>query len=397
MLKESPFFEFLNRRDTPEFSHYLAEHQLDEDYIDWNGSLLPQDYGDAEAEYNAVRSTCACFDVSPMRKIRITGADAGAFLDVLLTRPVSHTPDLRGVYVIFCNSDGSLKDDAILYKFAHDDYLLLPSDIDHTPYFDALASDRGLTNVTFTECTAALAGLAIQGPSSARVMQSFGFAEVTKLKPYEFQQRAFAGTTCILARMGFTADLGYELWLPPEHTPTVQATLQRVRDELALDIPGYGLRALETCRIEGGFVVAGWDFATELDDLPGFERNPYEVGLGWAVDLDGPDFVGKEALATLKTASTYVIRRIRAVTQIPLEGHDLYAEIDGVETEVGSVNCASWSWGFAQMIGNASIRKQARHLEQAWATVEGTRVPVQLTRGAYIDLERRNLVPAPLA
>ncbi|MBO6557874.1 MAG: aminomethyltransferase family protein [Pseudomonadales bacterium] len=396
MLKESPFFEFLNRRKNPSFSQFLKTTEQDEGYIDWNGSVLPHNYGDTEFEYRSVRGSCACFDVSPMRKIRVQGKDAGSFLDYLLTRPVSQIASMRGVYVIFCNEDGTLKDDAILYKFNDEDYLILPSDIDHSPYFYEIAGQRNLDQVSFSECTASLAGLAIQGPQSARVTRSLGFDDVEYLEPYQFREYEFAGTRCIVARMGFTADLGYELWLPPEFSRNLASALQKTRKSLNLEVPGYGLGALEACRIEGGFVVAGWDFATELDNTPDFERNPFEVGLGWAVDLDAGEFIGKAALKALRQASTYVIRRITVDTDVPLEGHELLTEVDGVETSIGSVNCASWSFGLERMIGNASIRKAHMSATEATVVVEGEPLTVQLTKGAYVNFERRNQVPAPL-
>ncbi len=140
-MKKSIFFDFLNRRQDVDFKRFMAESTEDEQYINWNEFLLPMDYGDAEAEYFAIRNSCAIFDVSPIRKIRVRGADAGAFFDRLLTRPVSGLPAMRATYTVFCNEDGSLKDDSILYKFADDDYLLMPSDVDLREATLALAPD----------------------------------------------------------------------------------------------------------------------------------------------------------------------------------------------------------------------------------------------------------------
>ena len=95
MLKKSIFFDFLNRRAGTNFESFMAGSTEDEHYINWNEFVLPHDYGNAEAEYTAIRNSCAVFDVSPIRKIRVAGADAGAFLDRLLTRPVSGLPTMR--------------------------------------------------------------------------------------------------------------------------------------------------------------------------------------------------------------------------------------------------------------------------------------------------------------
>ena len=71
MLKKSIFFDFLNRRDETDFESFMAESVEDEHYINWNQFVLPQDYGDAETEYFAIRNSCAMFDVSPIRKIQV--------------------------------------------------------------------------------------------------------------------------------------------------------------------------------------------------------------------------------------------------------------------------------------------------------------------------------------
>ena len=105
---------------------------------------MPHHYGDEEFEYTAIRSDCALFDVSPIRKIRIQGVGANNFLDRLLTRPVGKLPAMRATYIIFCDEDGNLKDDAVLYKFDDEDYLMMPSDIDHSPYFESLCERLGL-------------------------------------------------------------------------------------------------------------------------------------------------------------------------------------------------------------------------------------------------------------
>ena len=153
MLKKSIFFDFLNRREETDFDRFMADSIEDEHYINWKEYVLPHDYGDAEAEYSAIRNNCAICDVSPMRKIQVRGRGAGVFFDHLVTRPVSNLPAMRATYTVFCNEDGSLKDDAILYKYADDDYLLMLSDIDHSPYFESVCQHFGIGEVSFTECT----------------------------------------------------------------------------------------------------------------------------------------------------------------------------------------------------------------------------------------------------
>jgi aminomethyltransferase len=398
MLRKSTFFDFLNRRDESDFESFVAESIEDEHYINWNQFVLPHDYGDAELEYRAIRNNCAIFDVSPLRKIQVRGLGAGAFLDRLLTRPVSDLPAMRATYTVFCNEDGSLKDDAILYRYANDDYLLMPSDIDHSPYFESVCRKLGLGDVTFTECTDLWSGLAIQGPRSASVLQNMGFDDVDQLRPFEVRDYELSASTIRISRMGFTADLGYECWFEPGLADAFMRGIESARSSTGIALPGYGLDALQVCRLEGGFIVAGWDFATELEPQPGFERSPYELGLGWLVNLDSADFVGRDALLKQKKGGYRFTLRCFEIDKNsqPDDGAEIYTSVDGQDVSIGTVNCSSWSWGLEKMIGNASIKSEHAEQEDAWVLLNGERCELKLSQGPLINLERRNQVPAPV-
>ena len=397
-MKKSVFFEFLNRRTNKGFDKFLAESTLDEDYIDWNGYALPYDYGNSEEEYRAVRAQCAMFDTSPMRKYRITGDDAGYYLDRLLTRPVSDTESFRGMYVIFCNEDGTLKDDAIIYKFSEFDYLLMPSDIDHSVYFTALAETLDCNRLTIRDCTTSIGGVALQGPFSAAATVTMGFAGSDLLAPFEFRWFPFEDDEIFVARMGFTGDLGYEFWMKTELCDGFMQQIVSAREHMGIAIPGYGLSALEACRIEGGFVVAGWDFATEADPAPGFERNPFEVGLGWTVNLDAVEFVGRDALRQRKAdGHQYLIRRFQTADEHTLvDGSPVFGHKDDLAVVVGSINCVSWSWGMEKTIGNVSLLTDYAKMDEYWVLLDGQPRTIELSRGPLIKLARRNQVPAPL-
>jgi aminomethyltransferase len=431
-MKKSAFFDFLNRRENLDFDGFLSLSQEDEDYINWNEFVLPQQYGldsqsesTAESEYQAIRNSCAIFDVSPIRKIQITGSQAGRFLDYVLSRPVSAAPSMRGIYVAFCNDDGSLKDDSILYKYAGDDYMLMPSDIDHCDYFELLRQRLEIpsADLHIRECTDDWCGMAVQGPHSAAVLANMGFAGVEELAPFAVADYPCAqGSLPVsaegslsppaegflpisaedsirIARMGFTADLGYECWLSPEQAQAFTQGIEKARQDLGIAIPGYGLRALEACRLEGGFVVAGWDFATEIDPDPDFQRSPFEVGLGWLVKLNGSDFVGRDALVQQqKVGQTHVLRGMKTQTQVkPADGTPVFAMVDGKrQQQVGSINCSAWSWGMQLTIGNISLAAEFANLEAAWFEQGGSQCAIDLTQGPMLVLARRNTVPAAL-
>jgi glycine cleavage system T protein (aminomethyltransferase) len=398
MPKKPPFFDFLNRRTEADYDFLLSNGHEEEDYINWNDFLLPTHFGDWQYEYHAIRNSCALFDVSPLRKIRIQGSEACLLLDRLLTRPVSGLATMRASYAIFCNQDASLKDDIVLYKLADDDYLIMPSDIDHTPYFIELCTQFGYTEIEFTECTQDWVGLAIQGPQSASVMLAMGVSGIENLRPFEIRNFEVDGAQYMIARMGFTADLGYECWMAPAEAKAFTSKLTNVRRELSIDLPGYALAALEACRLEGGFVVAGWDFSTELDPSPGFERSPYELGLGWLVNIDAGDFVGRTALAAqLQQGFQYTFRQFTIAQNVELpESSAVFSLVDGIETTIGSVNCASYSPGLEQTIGNASLLSEFKELTEGWIIIGERRIAIELVSEALINRSYRNQVPAPL-
>lgn len=398
MLRQSPFYNFLNRRINLGFAQFESNHELDVDYINWNEFLLPNDYGDPKQEYEAIRNRVALFDVTPMRKFEIIGSEAGRFLDHLVTRPVSSASPMQGIYVVLCNKDGSLKDDAILYKFAEDHYWLMSSDIDHRPHFTALCEQFGISDLSISECTMYFAGIAIQGPLSAMLVKKLGVPDLELLEPYQLVDFKYQGALIRIARMGFTADLGYECWMPIEFSSRFETLLQSAIDNLKISTYGYGLTALEACRIEGGFIVAGWDCATEIDPLPGFERSPFELGLGWLVDLGGCNFVGRDALLQEKNKGGRYVKRcfIADGWSIPDEGAEVWGEVQGETVVIGSVNCSSWSWGLGKTIGNASIFRQYMNLETGQLKLQEMVVGLQLKKGPLINLKRHRQVPAPI-
>jgi aminomethyltransferase len=230
------------------------------------------------------------------------------------------------------------------------------------------------------------------------VLQNIGFDGVDQLRPFEVQDYELSGATVRISRMGFTADLGYECWFEPGLADTVMQSIESARSSMGIALPGYGLDALQACRLEGGFIVAGWDFATELEPRPGFERSPYELGLGWLVNLDASDFVGREALLKQKTNGHRFSLRSFEIDKNsqPDDGAEIYAGVDGQDVSIGTVNCSSWSWGLEKMIGNASIKSEHAELEDAWVILNGERCELKLSQGPLINLERRSQVPAPL-
>jgi aminomethyltransferase len=395
-VEKSTFFDFLNRYSDTDFQRFLSSSKEDIDYIDWHGYCLPMAYGDAASEYKAVRSTCALFDASPVKKYRFKGADAGAFLDAVLTRKVSRLAPMRVGYAVLCNKDGLLLDDGLLYKFAHENYLLMISEIDHDAHFADVS--KGFDDLKIEEVTPSLSGLALQGPQSCAVLNCMGFAGIENLTPFEIKTFDFNGCSLSIARVGFTADLGYELWFKPELNEAVEQGICKAEAALDIQIAGYGVTALNALRMEGGFIVPGWETAQTFEDNEQ-ERTPAELGIAWTVDLDREDdFIGKDALLKekekgprFKTIGLAIDRKCD-----PEDGIALYATIEGRVRQVGTLPCVAWSHELNCGLSLASIKAAFTNRDLEYhINILGEPIACRAMKLPFATFERYRRTPAP--
>ena len=120
----------------------------------------------------------------------------------------------------------------------------------------------------------------MQGPTSFSVLQLAGIDNLDDLKPFGICESSCNGFPLLVSRTGYTGDLGYELWVDPEHALALWDAIFAVQGQY--DIHAIGLDTLEMVRIEAGFIMPGFDFNTaEATIRNGYDRSPYEIGLGW--------------------------------------------------------------------------------------------------------------------
>ena len=302
---------------------------------DWKGYLAPVAYEDVELEYFAVRNAAGVFDLSPMTKYRIRGADARAFLNRVMTRDVRKLAPGRVGYTVWCNDAGMVLDDGTLFHLEDGDYRLCAQErcLDWLQW-SALGLD-----VTIADETADVAALAVQGPTSCAVLMAMGLDGVERLKPFSLARFAFNGGNLLVSRTGFTGDLGYELWVAPERAEALwDALFDAGRDRL---IRPMGTAALELARIEAGFIQAGVDFVPAEQILRhGRGRSPFELGLGWLADFRKGHFTGRNALLREKERGS----RFRFV-RLDVEGNKPAEDsfvLDRSGNVVGHVTSAAW-------------------------------------------------------
>ena len=169
-LKKTPFYE--------KFSSQMTQGY----WYDWSGYKAASIIQDQELEYFAIRSTTSLFDISPLIKYRIKGKDTEKFLNKLTVRNVILQKNNTVQYTLWCNDDGHVLDDGTLFKFSEFDYRLCCQER-HLPWL--LDSAIGFDIELFEE-TDLVAGLSIQGPTSASVLNNAGFSIINTLNPFDF-------------------------------------------------------------------------------------------------------------------------------------------------------------------------------------------------------------------
>ncbi|MCW5876377.1 MAG: aminomethyltransferase family protein [Anaerolineales bacterium] len=267
-----------------------------QEWRDWSGYLCPATYQPShEVEYFAVRNAAGLIDVSPLYKYELRGPDAGRLADRLLTRDVSKCRVGQVLYSPWCDEDGYVIDDGTLARLGSDHYRLTAAD----PSLRWLQDVGYGMDVEIEDVSTRLAALALQGPNSRAILESlFSNLSLGQLGYYRLLQTKFKDAPLTVTRTGYTGDLGYELWLPPEHAPALWDRLMDAGRGYGL-LP-VGLAALDMLRVEAGLLLIEVDYTSSNHaHIPAQKSTPYELGLGWTVAANKADFIGRHSLQAL--------------------------------------------------------------------------------------------------
>lgn len=325
---------------TPFHERSRALSQVDS-FIPWAGYTTVDVFTTVEQEYFAIRNAASLYDLTPMVKYRLAGADALRFLNRLVTRDVAKVRPGRVAYCVWCNDAGKVIDDGTVFCFGEGEYRLCTAE----RQLDWLLDSAIGFDVEISEVTGDVAALALQGPTSYSVLRKAGVAGVERLKPFElgrFALPAAGEARLMVSRTGFTGDLGYELWMEPHDAERVWDVLMEAGGSRG--IRPVGSRALNIARIEAGFLLPNVDFVPgERSIFIGTERSPLELGLAWLVDFAKGHFTGRRALLEEQRRGAR-----RRLVGLDVEGtkpaHNalLYAD-RSLRRQSGSVTSAVWS------------------------------------------------------
>ncbi len=364
----------------------------------WKDYTVSDAYFDTPLEYAAIRNACAVFDLTPMTKHRITGPDALAFLNRLVTRDVAKIKPGRVGYCVWCDDNGQVIDDGTIFHLREGDYRLCSQE----RQLDWLSRSALGFDVSIVEDTHDVACLAFQGPTTCAVLKKMGLAGVEKLTPFGIGYFPFAGVELMVSRTGFTGDLGYELWIDPSRAVALWDALFAAGADYG--IRPMGTHALEVSRIEAGFVQAGMDFlpadsAVRVDRT----RSPFELDLGRLVDFSKPNFTGRRALLEeQKNGSRYRLVKLDIAGNKLAKAAYIYDRNDSSKKVVGTVTSAVWSPAAKANIALATLHMPAGLPgDELWAEIYYQRelqwakvmARCRVVEGAFFDPPRRRANP----
>jgi aminomethyltransferase len=386
---------------TPFHARTSALNTLNE-WHRWKDYTTSDAYFDTALEYAAIRNACAVFDLTPMTKHRITGPDALAFLNRLVTRDVTKIKPGKVGYCVWCDDGGKVIDDGTIFHLREGDYRLCSQE----RQLEWLIRSAFGFEVNIVEDTHEVACLAFQGPTSCAVLKAMGCTGVENLKPFDIGYYklggAFGASELMVSRTGFTGDLGYELWIENEYA---LALWDALFDKGQLyGIRPMGTHALEIARIEAGFLQAHVDFlpadqAVKSDRA----RSPFELDLGRLVDFKKPNFNGRRALLEeQKRGSRYRLVRLDIEGNKPAHASYIYNQKNNGDV-IGTVTSSEWSPSAKANIALASLHMPwGRPGDELWADIyyqrelEWSRVKARcrIVDGAFFDPPRRRATPA---
>ena len=307
-----------------------------------------------EAEHRVIRERAGLMDMSFMSKFRVTGVDAGRVLDHVSAGAVDGESE-RITYTQWLDDDGKLQADLTVTKLADDDFWVVASR--HRPRPRARLArppHRRRATSMVDDVTEEWAQLNVQGPSSRDVLATLTDTDLSN-DAYPFRTARFvtlAGVRLLLVRITYVGELGYELYLPADDALTVYDAVAAAGAE------PVGLKTLASCRMEKGYR----DFGHDIDNTD----NVIEAGLGFAVDLDKPSFVGREAVAAIKAAGIPHRRlvQVRLTDPDPMLHHGELVMRDG--EVVGYVRAASYGWTLGGAVGLAMLDAGSEPLTADW-------------------------------
>lgn len=313
--------------------------QLTDHLVEYNGFWVANSFANhgVQDEYWALRERAVLLDLSALRKFDVTGTDAHNFLQFAFSRNLDKLKLGQAVYGGLLNPHGGMIDDGIVFRLADSSYRYVGNCDTDGDWLQRLAIQHQFQ--VDVQPRPDLHNLAIQGPLSRQVLRSitrldasFSSFTLEDLPYFYFAPAMVSGIPVLLSRTGYTGELGYELFVQVDRG--IELWDRLLAAGAGVGLQPMGMLALDRARIEAGLLAAGREF----DDL----TSPYQAGIGWAVAMKKPDFIGKAALEAIRQRPPLV------AVGLVLEGNEVATQGQGIHPigerwRIGKITSATFS------------------------------------------------------
>ena len=348
------------RPRTPLAGAYAAAARGWRDVLGWD---YPAAFGDAADEHRRVRTDVGVFDFSFMTHVVVGGRDGLELVQRLVTNDARRLTFGGALYAPMCDEAGGMVDDCTVIRI--DDGYLLTTGLCSTARWIAEQA-RGL-DVRLDDRSSAIAVVAVQGPRSLETLLKVGVEMNADLAYFSAAAAKAAGAEVLVARIGYTGELGYEVFAPPVAPFDLWRTLAR-------DGTSCGADALDSLRIEAGYRMTQVDFDRTM--------SPYEAGLDAFVRPDKGPFVGRDALISAKPRRRLIGLRMEDARLATARGADVWDMAGAVVGRVTSA-CVSPTLG-----GTLAFAYVATGVEGPFR-IDGVRGTAEARPLPFYDRERR--------
>jgi glycine cleavage system T protein (aminomethyltransferase) len=378
-------------------------------YREWSGYYTVSVYEvHHEHEYNAIRNASALIDITPLYKYMVTGRDATKFVNRVITRDINKVSKGQVIYCCWCDEQGKVIDDGTITRLDENRYRWTAAD----PSLRWFRQNGLNLEVEIEDISEKTAALALQGPTSAKLLKAVAEADIANMKYFRMTSGKIAGIPVDISRTGYTGDLGYEIWVPWKDAVKVWDAL--AAKGKAFDLHPTGMLALDVARIEAGLLLIEVDYTSSKKALIESQKySPYELGFGKMVHLEKENFIGRNALS--RDQKNGVARQLVGLEiewneverlfdqtglapQTPATASRVHVPVYYGGKQVGKATSTTWSPVLKKLIALASVRTDCSQLGtklQVEITVEAARhnVTATVVKVPFFSPARKTAVP----
>ncbi len=310
---------------------------------DWNGMGTAWSYDtDPNDEHDAIRNAAGMFDMSPLKKVFVRGADAARVVDHVITRDMTRVGPGMSAYGAILTDAGTVCDDAIIANNGGDEWMHCHGSGES---MERLRESAAGLNVDI-ELDDDLHNISLQGPEALALLDAHTPIDLGALVYFQHQATELFGHPCRISRTGYSGERGYEIFASA-------AVIGDIWDQLLghgqpLGVMPCSFASLDKVRIEAALLFFGYDMTAE--------HTPWEVGLGFTVHRDKGDFRGKAAALAAEGKARFVAAGIASPREEPWAGGETLKL--GGET-VGLLNSPCYSHRLGKSLALVHLRPDA--------------------------------------